>query len=400
MQRFHCVCETQPELFFDSTCCVVCSRLTGFCDDLGALSAFEPAAADGLYRCPETHALYRQCANYAQHKACNGMVAASDTNCAESLCFACHFNQLIPDLSVAAHLPLWQKMEKAKRRALYTLTKLGLQLPDRKQDPELGLAFAFIADSNAADHFQSSFADCDPVYTGHHKGVITINLAEADEVARANTKVGLAENYRTLLGHFRHELGHYFWDRLIAPNPNRTQQFRNLFGDETVNYQNELERHYQQGPPANWQQSYISAYATMHPWEDWAETWAHYLHIIDTLETAKAYGFELKHAEAPAHARARAKSVAPERLELPQEAGNKAALHHAAKPSLAAIISTWLHFSVALNALNRSMGIEDAYPFVLTDTIQQKLNFVHDVVYSSCKHHRLKAQACAFTTPA
>jgi hypothetical protein len=91
-----------------------------------------------------------------------------------------------------------------------------------------------------------------------------------------------------LLGHFRHEVGHYFWDRLVATDPHQLEEFRVLFGDDRQDYGEALKRHYDEGAPANWQDTYISMYATMHPWEDFAETWAHYLHIVDTLETAGA----------------------------------------------------------------------------------------------------------------
>ncbi len=109
-------------------------------------------------------------------------------------------------------------------------------------------------------------------------------------------RVQMHEPYRTLLGHFRHEVGHYYWDRLIAET--RWQEgYRNLFGDERASYADALDHHYKNGAPDNWQESSVSAYATMHPWEDWAETWAHYLHMMDAVDTALGFGMSARDME-------------------------------------------------------------------------------------------------------
>lgn len=204
MKRFYCSCETEAELFFDSTTCLACNRLTGFSDSIGAVVAFDPTKHLSLFTCTEDGHHYRQCDNFVNHNVCNGMVrldvVTDNDSAAPCLCFACHFNNTIPDLSVPEHLGLWQKLEAAKRRTLYTLTNLGLSLPDREQDPELGLQFEFAADKKADDHFQSELPDQTPVFTGHDSGIITINIAEADDVARVSTRADLNERYRTLLG--------------------------------------------------------------------------------------------------------------------------------------------------------------------------------------------------------
>ncbi len=392
MERFRCLCESQPELFFDSFNCMVCGRLAGYSHELNRVTAFDPTPEAGVYFCPITGRRYRPCANSLQHRVCNGTVPlggdgggsssdASGGGQEESFCLWCRFNQTIPDLSVPNHLALWSKMEAAKRRALHTLTRLGLAIPDRTQDPDFGLAFNFITDRDAADHFQSSVPNCDPVYTGHVRGVITINLAEADDVARARTRIGLDEKYRTLLGHFRHEIGHYYWERLVAPDAARLRDFRAAFGDENQDYQAALDRHYQQGPPPNWNESHISAYATMHPWEDWAETWAHYMHMVDTLETAKAFGFDIKPLSGQAAPPSGNGEVASlEDLPLPQESKPTPWGTFPGNPSIDPMMAAWIPFSIGLNALNRSMGMADAYPFVLTDQVREKLAFVHQVV--------------------
>ena len=207
--------------------------------------------------------------------------------------------------------------------------------------------------------------EVDLVITGHHSGLITINVAEADHVAREEARVKMGEPYRTLLGHLRHESGHYFWPLLIESTP-WIEHFRQHFGDERADYSNALARYYAEGPPANWQQNYISAYASAHPWEDWAETWAHYLHMRDTLETS--YDFE----------------VMPENANIPEIAqlppGNMQGYS-----LFSALLHDWTKLSILLNGLNRSMGLNDAYPFALSNQAIAKLKFIHQVV---CAYYR------------
>jgi hypothetical protein len=197
--------------------------------------------------------------------------------------------------------------------------------------------------------------------TGHASGVITVNLAEADDAERVRRRVQLNEPYRTLLGHFRHEVGHYYWERLIG-GTDRLEAFRTLFGDERADYAAAVERHYRDGAPAGWQHEHVSAYATMHPWEDWAETWAHYLHLIDTLETAAACGLALK----------------PARDDEP-------ALDHVPDPtstpiSFERMLEDWGPITYVLNNLNRGLGNDDAYPFVLSTRSREKLAMVHETI--------------------
>jgi hypothetical protein len=171
----------------------------------------------------------------------------------------------------------------------------------------------------------------------------------------------MGEAYRTLVGHFRHEVGHFYWDQLIKNSP-RLPAFRELFGDETLDYQQALDKHYKEGPPEDWHANYVSAYATMHPWEDWAETWAHYLHMVDTIDTACSYGLV----------------VGQRPLDGPLAlAVNIPATDFSSFDSL---IVSWLPLTLALNSLDRSMGHPDSYPFVLSDPALKKLRFVHEVV--------------------
>jgi hypothetical protein len=203
-----------------------------------------------------------------------------------AFCQACRLNRTIPDLGRPEHLLRWQRLEAAKHRLVYSLLRLGLALVSKFEDPDTGLAFDFLADPPAG------FPDGPNILTGHAQGLITINLAEADDAEREHTRKEMAEPYRTLLGHFRHEIGHYYWEQLVRDGP-WLEWFRTMFGDERQDYGACLERHHAEGPPPDWQERFVSGYASAHPWEDFAETWAHYLHIVDTLETADAFGLRI-----------------------------------------------------------------------------------------------------------
>ena len=283
MNVFHCD-HCDQLVFFENTVCVKCGNTLAYLPDLGDMGSLNPAGA-GLWRSPLPRAegrLYRLCDNYTQHNVCNWVVRDDDPN---TLCQSCRLTRVIPDLSRPGNKESWYKLEVAKRRLVYSLLALGCPVESKYDEPQRGLAFEFLADpvANGAS----------PVLTGHDDGVITLNVAEADDVERERRRVRLHEPYRTLLGHFRHEVGHYYWDRLIKDSP-LIDDFRERFGDERQDYAQALQQHYDQGPRIDWQQQFVSAYASVHPWEDWAETWAHYLHMTDTLETAAACGLTLR----------------------------------------------------------------------------------------------------------
>jgi hypothetical protein len=197
--------------------------------------------------------------------------------------------------------------------------------------------------------------------TGHDNGVITLSVAEGDDAEREKRRTTLGEQYRTLVGHFRHELGHYYWDRLVRDG-GRLDGFRAVFGDERADYGEALQLHYKQGPSADWNLHSISAYASSHPWEDFAETWAHYLHIVDALETARSYGINVR-----AHF-------------MPDASGAKIDFNPYAAPSAERLADAWAPLTVALNAVNRSMGVPDLYPFVLNASVMEKLEFIHALI--------------------
>ena len=342
MKLFECQNCGHP-LYFDNTRCESCGLPLGYLPLLGKVSALQPD--NGLW-----HALaapnerYRFCAN-AQYEVCNWLIPAEST---EQYCAACRHNRTIPDLSVPGNRAHWRMIEVAKHRLFYTLLKLRLPLVTREEEPD-GLAFDFIA----AD------APATPVITGHANGLITINLAEADDVERERQRNKMGEPYRTLLGHFRHEIAHYYWGRLIE-NSNRLEEFRALFGDEQQDYAGALQKHYANGPPPDWPTYFVTAYASSHPWEDFAETWAHYFHMVDTLETAHAFGL----------------SVRP-RVSQGAELATKIDFD-AYTAAMDRLIDAWLPLTFAINSINRSMGLSDLYPFVLSPTVIAKLTFVHD----------------------
>lgn len=352
MKTFHCD-RCQQQVFFENVRCERCSATLGYVDELDDLSAFE-AAADRTWRSLHPDArgrCYRQCRNYSVEAVCNRMIDLDDPH---ELCRSCRLTTVIPSLASEQNRIYWYRLERAKRRMLYTLAQLDLPIVSRYDDIEAGLAFEFL----------ENFSGGPIVHTGHSDGLITVNIAEADHAHRAAARVQMNEPYRTLLGHFRHEIGHYYFMRLMEANDSpMLAQCRALFGDDRVDYGEALQRHYDIGPPDDWQASYVSAYATMHPYEDWAETWAHYMHMVDTLDTAACCGLALSPADP------NEPSMPAEPLDIEGQRFTE-------------MIGRWYPLTYALNSLNRSMGTRDSYPFTLTPPVVDKLRFVHRVVRS------------------
>jgi hypothetical protein len=339
-------------LYFENVRCENCGRALGYLADLTEISAVEEKQGGSWLVLAAQGVDYKFCKNY-NLGMCNWMVPADDPT---GFCAACRHNRTVPDLTVPGNDLLWRKIETAKHRLFYSLLRLDLPLENRGDDPDHGLAFDFLADppeSHAAG-----------VMTGHDNGLITLALREADDVTREKVRSKMGEPYRTLLGHFRHEIGHYFWDRLVATDEEVLQAFRALFGDDRRDYGEALKRHYEEGAPPDWQDNFISMYAAMHPWEDFAETWAHYMHIVDTLETAAAFGLKVK----PRRARgglAAAIDFDPYHVEMDR------------------LIDAWLPVEFATNSMNRSMGLNDLYPFLLSAKAIEKLSFVHGLMHRS-----------------
>jgi hypothetical protein len=354
MKLFKCQ-NCDQLLYFENTRCERCGYALGYLWEARALSALTPTDSGAWQALADASQLYRYCAN-AVHDVCNWLVPA---DAPDALCLACQLNNTIPNLSQAEQLGRWRKLEFAKHRLVYSLLRFGLPVTNKSVDPALGLAFDFLADTDSAP-------DRSSVITGHADGLITINIAEADDAERERVRLQMGEPYRTLLGHFRHEVGHYYW-QLFAQSEEWLSTFRTHFGDERQDYAQALQTHYNQSKEqensTQWVESFVSQYAAAHPWEDWAETWAHYLHIIDALETAYAFGLRV---------RPQIKSDENLAVTVDFNAYNQT--------NFAEIIDAWLPITYALNSLNRSMGHLDLYPFVLSPMVIEKLQCVHDSI--------------------
>jgi hypothetical protein len=348
MRTFHCEVCGHP-LFFENVRCLQCGSDLAFLPDQLALCAIEPASSEGTWQRKGRQglgSLYRLCINHIEYQACNFAVRAEDPN---PLCMSCRLTRVRPDLSIPENDLRWYRIEGAKRRLFYTLAKLGLVSVSPPAGQRDGPVFEFLADLPGRQ-----------VITGHAKGVITLNIAEADDAERVRRRVALHEPYRTLLGHLRHESGHYYWDRL-SRDRGRVEEFRAVFGDERQDYCDALDRYYAAGgAPPDWQARYVSAYATSHPWEDWAETWAHYLHMVDLLETASSYNTRL---------------AVPGSQRI-GEVGNP----FEGTGDFRGLVQDWVPLTLLLNSLNRSLGQDDAYPFALAVRSLEKLRFVHDLI--------------------
>jgi len=350
MRLFRCQACDQV-LYFENIKCERSHHRLGFMPEVTRLSALEPETETNWrpLAAPKQSRLF--CTN-AQYEACNWLVPDGTT---DAYCLACRHNRTVPDLSVAENLPPWRKIQDAMHRLIYALLRLGLPLKTKLEDPDHGLVFDVLADPPEGMGSR--------VMTGHDEGLITIALVEADDAEREKRRTAMGEPYRTLLGHFRHEIGHHYWDLLVRDG-GQLEACRAVFGDDRQDYGEALKRHYTDGPPPDWRQSFVSAYATTHPWEDFAETWAHYLHIVDTLEMASAFGL----------------AVNPS-VDTDGEISATIDFDPYAADSIERIVNAWLPFVFALNSVNRAMGNRDLYPFVLAPPVVRKLGFIHDLVH-------------------
>ncbi|MBC7451080.1 MAG: putative zinc-binding peptidase, partial [Cytophagales bacterium] len=265
-------------LYFENNICLSCNNAVGFDSQQLLMLTIKKNKNNIDYSDLKSRNTYKYCENTLQGN-CNWLIPA---NSPETFCVACALNRTIPPLTSPENKDRWDKIEFAKHRLIYSLLRLKLPVKKKIDNSLEGLAFDFMTDISPDEK----------VMTGHDLGLITLNIDEADEAERAKHKFDLGEKYRTLLGHFRHEIGHYYWDVLIQ-NSNYIERYRQLFGDETFDYDQALINYYENPPMPNWENNFISIYATAHSWEDWAETWAHYMHMMDTLETAYSFGIKL-----------------------------------------------------------------------------------------------------------
>lgn len=350
MRPFLCS-HCQHTVFFENSHCGQCGSTLGFVPADMGMAAFElpPLPGDGSATPVEWVRLdvsetaaplrLRPCANRLDHGLCNWMLDADDGH---TLCRSCRLTQVIPSLDNPVNLTHWTLIERAKRRLVFTLTGLGLA-PEPKSGPgdKLGLAF----------HLLESLPGQVPVLTSHGEGLITLNIAEADDLHREAARVSMREPIRTLLGHLRHEVSHYLQQRYIDGTP-AIEDCRAIFGDEREPYDVALQNHYVNGAPPDWPTRFVSAYASSHPWEDWAETCAHYLLVIDAVQTASSWGLQLSSPAAATH---------PTGEDVQQVPVEDLVLQH------------WLPVAQFLNAMNRSMGLPDSYPFLLPPLVLQKM---------------------------
>jgi hypothetical protein len=347
-RAFRCRCG-RP-VFYRNTMCLACQTQLGYVPQRLALLPLEPDGDAWRVAGEPGGRRYKRCGNF-DLVACNWLIDAADP---ASLCVACRLNRMIPDLSIEANRQAWQRIETAKRRLVSQLLALGLPVVSKVagaggEDTKRGFMFDFMRSLPSQ-----------PVMTGHASGVITLNIEEADDATRERIRAQLHEPYRTLLGHLRHEVGHYYWERLVV-GTHWHEPFRGLFGDERADYAAALRRNYEQGPPPDWARRHVSAYASCHPWEDWAETWAHYLHMVDTVDTAMSFGLHADDVDIDTE------PFGPQVLEEPD-------------PDFLSFVNAWVELTALLNEMSRSMGLHDFYPFVLSGAAVRKLHFMHRVI--------------------
>lgn len=344
MKTFQCG-NCDHLLFFEDNECSNCGELTGYWNREHTMLTYDPKKSAMI--ADENQIEYKYCKNKV-HGVCNWVIEKSDLN---DFCEACQLNRTIPNLSEKKNFESWRHLEVAKHRLIYQLVKIGLPLPSKITNEKEGLCFDFVSGKGNSG-----------LMTGHANGVITILLKEADSVKREQMRKDMSEPYRTLIGHLRHEVGHYFWDRLVLTDAEVLKDFRNIFGDERLNYSEALKKHYKEGPRKDWQQEFISKYAASHPWEDWAESWAHYLHIISMVESAYFFGMHVD----PKHAKGEMKA--------------DVSFDPYTVADFDIIVQTCVPLSFAVNSINRAMGVPDVYPFVLTPNVIAKMKFIHKLL--------------------
>lgn len=348
-------CQCGRPIFFRNSVCLACNAVLGYEPERAEVCVLERGPTADTWRVlgdPPEATAFRRCESFDLAAGCNWLVPATHPS---SLCISCRLTRTIPDLSDPDNCRYWRSIEIAKRRLVSQLLALGLPVRSKvEEDPEQGVMFDLLRSPPEGPR----------VMTCHGNGLITLNVEEADDSIREKTRHEMREPYRTLLGHFRHEIGHYYWDRLIAETPWH-EKFRALFGDEREDYAAALRRNYEIGPPPDWRDRHISSYASVHPWEDWAECFAHYLHLVDSLDTALGFG------------------LTADDIEMEVEPFSLEDLYDPEDPDAAralSLVNSWMELVTAMNELARSMGQQDFYPFVLSRPVLRKMHFIELVV--------------------
>ena len=348
-------CRCGRPVYFQNSLCLGCKAPLGFEPDSLQVYSLTPGSEPATWKLDppaDVETTFKRCRNFDSPAGCNWLVTADDQI---PFCRSCRLNQTIPDLSHTENHLLWRRIENAKRRLVAQLLSLGLPVLSKvNEDLERGFKFDFLRSPKEGPR----------VLTGHAGGLITLNVEEADDSHREKIRHEMHEPYRTLLGHLRHEIGHYYWDRLVYDTP-WLEKFRELFGDERQDYAAALQRNYAQGPPPNWADNHISAYASVHPWEDWAECWAHLMHVVDSLDTALRFG------------------LCGEEVEQVYEPFKVDDLYDPQVPDaqrVVLLVNSWVQLTTVLNELARSMGQQDFYPFVLSRPTLRKMHFIQMII--------------------
>ncbi|NQV28632.1 MAG: putative zinc-binding metallopeptidase [Rhodopirellula sp.] len=394
MKSFECVCSNT--IFFENTQCLSCRRELGWCPACHSMTSLEPvttldpvtpgAGTEDLsesdsvdsdpsesnpiksdpatarkFRCgkPGCGALLKKCQNYAVERVCNRCCLVADNSAkADPFCDYCRFNDTIPNLSLPSHREKWSRLEAAKRRLLYTLDLLHLPYGSQRDGFDPPLSFDFKADVVKPGRWWWAMGKEERVYTGHAGGKITINVREADTVELEKSRVHFEEAHRTVVGHFRHEIAHYYWQMLVQGQCE--PECKAAFGDhENPSYAEAQQKYYTNGPPSHWRARFVSAYATMHPWEDFAETFATYLDMVSVLDTALNMGIS--------------DSCDPTQAKLPR------------------MVETYIRLGVVLNEMNRAMGLIDLVPEIFAPPIVEKMQFVHNLLRGAAQHQQTDA---------
>ena len=206
MKLFQCT-NCKNTVVFENNKCLNCSFKLGYSSYYNKIVSLDPSV--GSWQVEELDGkTYEYCENY-NHKVCNWLV---DVSRGRKFCLACTLNRTIPHLLDDDNLEKWKHIEIAKHRLVYQLLRFRLPVVRKTKDAKDGFCFDFLAKDDLPEESKD-------LKTGHANGVITLLISEADPVVREQIKQQMAERYRTLLGHFRHEVGHYFWDLLIRDNP-------------------------------------------------------------------------------------------------------------------------------------------------------------------------------------
>jgi hypothetical protein len=334
---------------FAASECGRCGVALGYVPDDRRLRELSAVESTATFLVPGHEAAMWRCLNAAW--GCNWMLPAGGDSV---WCRSCELTRGRPDVDRQDSIEAWMTAEAAKRRLVHELDALALPMEPRSDEAPDGLAFDLV-------HVPGETG-----VTGHRDGIVTLDLAEADDRHREAVRRQFDEPFRTVIGHLRHEIGHHYWNRLVGQT-DHLAHFRRLFGDERVDYGNALDAHYATLDGGWDEQRFVTSYAAAHPLEDWAESFAHYLHIVDATDTAAAHDL------------------------LP---GTRVAFdldEPCPSPEFAEILAMWQPIADAVNDIAASLGVPAVYPFAPTGIVADKLAFVHHQVVAHSVRDRFYA---------